>query len=85
VIGHLPGVAGLRGEAQLDQRAILVVAQYDGLGRDMQGTLYPGANDNASGVAMMLELIRAWNEMGYQPKKTFVFVAYAAARCRLAR
>ena len=77
VIGHLPGVAGLRGEAQLDQRAILVVAQYDGLGRDMQGTLYPGANDNASGVAMMLELIRAWNEMGYQPKKTFVFVAYA--------
>ena len=77
VIGHLPGVAGTPGEAQLDQRVILVVAQYDGLGRDVQGTLYPGANDNASGVAMMLELIRAWNEVGYQPKKTFVFVAYA--------
>jgi hypothetical protein len=84
VIGHLPGVAGIREgagarerELQLDNRAILVVAQYDGLGRDVQGTLYPGANDNASGVAVMLELIRAWNEVGYQPKKTFVFVAYA--------
>ena len=84
VIGHLPGVAAtsesasaLQRELQLDQKAILVVAQYDGLGRDVQSTLYPGANDNASGVALMLELIRAWNEVGYQPKKTFVFVAYA--------
>ncbi len=84
VIGHWPGVAGLRegasaGEraAQLDQRAILVVAQYDGWGRDVDGTLYPGANDNASGVALMLELIRSWKETGYQPKKTFIFVAYA--------
>ncbi|MDY7040393.1 MAG: ABC transporter permease subunit [Chloroflexota bacterium] len=84
VIGHLPGAAGLREgastrerELQLDQKAILVVAQYDGFGREVDGTLYPGANDNASGVALMLELIRAWNEMGYQPKKTFIFVAYA--------
>ena len=77
VIGHLPGVAGTPGEAQLDQKVILVVAQYDGLGRDVQGTPYPGANDNASGVAVMLEIIRAWQEAGYQPKKTFLFVAYA--------
>ena len=84
VIGHLPGVAAssesapaLQRELQLDQKAILVVAQYDGLGQEVDGTLYPGANDNASGVALMLELIRAWHEMGYQPKKTFIFVAYA--------
>jgi ABC-type dipeptide/oligopeptide/nickel transport system permease subunit len=84
VIGHLPGVAAAgegasasQREAQLDQKAILVVAQYDGLGREVDGALYPGANDNASGVAMMLELIRAWHEVGYQPKRTFIFVAYA--------
>jgi hypothetical protein len=38
---------------------------------------YPGANDNASGVGVMLEAIRMMRESDYQPYKTFLFVAYS--------
>ena len=71
VIGYLPGL-----DETKDANLIVVLAQYDGLGADGQGDFYPSANDNASGVAVMLEMLRAWQEAGYQPKKTIVFVAY---------
>ncbi len=38
----------------------------------------PAANNNASGVAVMLEAIRTMQQSGYQPHKTFLFVAYSA-------
>ncbi|MGC8838257.1 MAG: ABC transporter permease subunit [Anaerolineae bacterium] len=79
VIAHLPGVAatGERDtEMKLDDEMILVLAPYDGVGLDVDGTLYPGANDRASAVALMLEIARSWRESGYQPKRTFLFVNY---------
>lgn len=79
VIGYLPGTGsemGRQGEA-LDSQVILVGAYYDGLGTDPDGTLYPGANDNASGVAALLEMARLLKQSPYQPKKTVVFVAWA--------
>jgi len=42
----------------MQEQIIMVSAYYDGVGTDPQGILYPGANDNASGVATMLELAR---------------------------
>jgi Zn-dependent M28 family amino/carboxypeptidase len=54
----------------------MVHAYYDGLGVGPDGTFYPGANDNASGVAAMLEMARVLNQGSYQPKKTVVFVAW---------
>ncbi len=81
VIGHLPGTAGrIEGgpsEAQMDDQLIMVLAQYDGTGTDPVGSAYPGANDNASGVAVMLEAIRTLQEQEYAPYRTFLFVAYA--------
>ncbi len=71
VIGYLPGA-----DTNLDDKLIVVLAQYDGLGVDETGTLYPSANDSASSVAVMLEMLRSWKESGYQPKKTIIFVAY---------
>lgn len=71
VIGHLPG----NSEA-LDSQLIIVAAQYDGPPSG-GGQVFPGANDNATGVAVMLETIRAMQESGYQPLKTFLFVAYS--------
>ncbi|MCD6520758.1 MAG: ABC transporter permease subunit, partial [Anaerolineae bacterium] len=53
VIGYWPGV-----ELTANSQVVMVTAYYDGLGRFPDGTLYPGANDNASGVATMLEMIR---------------------------
>lgn len=60
----------------LDAEAVMVTAFYDGLGRGPDGTLYPGANDNASGVAAMLETIRTLKDQGFRPKRTIIFVAW---------
>lgn len=72
VIGHLPGAS-----AELDSQLIVVLAQYDAPPLGPSGAFYPNANDNASGVALMLEVIRAMRDSGYKPNKTFLFVAYA--------
>jgi peptide/nickel transport system permease protein len=74
VIGYIPGTGASLG---LDAQVIIVSAYYDGLGVGPDGTLYPGANDNASGVAMMLELARLFKETPYQSDKTILFVAWA--------
>jgi hypothetical protein len=74
VMGVIPGQGALMG---LDSQVIVVSAYYDGVGTDPAGTVYPGANDNASGVAMMLELARLMKESVYQPDKTILFVAWA--------
>jgi len=74
VIGVIPGQGHFMG---VEEQVIIVSAYYDGLGTDLTGTVYPGANDNASGVAMMLELARLMKESVYQPDKTVLFVAWA--------
>ncbi|MBS2213193.1 M28 family peptidase [Carboxylicivirga mesophila] len=59
---------------------ILVTAHYDHLGQRAT-SYYPGANDNASGVGVMLELAN-WLSIavdeGWQPRHNIVFVAFAA-------
>lgn len=79
VIGYIPGIGsdtGARGQG-MDSQVIVVSAYFDGLGTGPDGTLYAGANDNASGVASMLEIARVLKEGDYQPKKTIVFVAWS--------
>jgi len=81
VIGYLPGTMGgeslgRRGLA-LDDKMIVVLAQYDSPPLGPEEASYDAANDNASGVAVMLEAIRIMQETGYQPYKTFLFVAYS--------
>jgi hypothetical protein len=56
---------------------IIVSAYYDGLGTGPDGRLYPGANDNASGVASMLEMARILMDTPTPPKKTIIFVAWS--------
>ena len=71
VIGTLIGKS-----SALDSRLILVMAPYDGLGIGPDGALYQGANDAASAVGVMLEIIRSWRDVDYQPDRSFMFVAY---------
>jgi peptide/nickel transport system permease protein len=77
VIGHMPGVldTDMGGPAA---ETILVLAQYDAPPPSPDGVSYPAANDNASGVAVMLETIRTMQESGYQPYRTLLFIAYSA-------
>jgi hypothetical protein len=42
------------------------------------GQRYSGANDNASGVGVMLEIVRLWHETGYKPKRSVLFAAWSA-------
>jgi hypothetical protein len=76
VLGNWTGVSDSR-YGGLNNQMIVVMAQYDTPPRTPDDSYYAGANDNASGVAVMLEAIRAMKESGYQPYRTFLFVAYA--------
>jgi Zn-dependent M28 family amino/carboxypeptidase len=74
VVGFIPGQGA---EMGMDHDVIIVSAYYDGLGTDPDGVVYPGANDNLSAVAVMLELARVLKEGSYAPDKTIVFVAWS--------
>ncbi len=79
VIGILPGTGALMGDrpgAGLDSQVILIAAHYDGMGVAPDGVMYPSANDNASGVATMLELARLLKSSPHPPEKTIVFTAW---------
>ncbi len=66
----------------MDREMVILLAHYDGLGRDVDGTLYPGANKNASGVAALLETARLLQEANHQPYRTVMFVAWAGEELR---
>ena len=78
VVGVVPGTAG-----DLAKDLLVIGAHYDHLGTGDPGCLpangglvHPGADDNASGVAALLELARTlWRED--RPARTVVFVAFA--------
>lgn len=69
-------VIGVIPSATTGKRAIVVSAHYDHLGN--AGALYAGADDNASGVAVVLELARLLKQIGYKPKHDIVFSFFGA-------
>jgi aminopeptidase N len=83
VIAVLPGA-----NPALNGQALLVSAHYDHLGfgwpdarAGAKGQLHPGADDNASGVAVMLELARL---MAHEkPERSVVFAAFAGEEAGL--
>jgi ABC-type dipeptide/oligopeptide/nickel transport system permease subunit len=64
-------------DAGLADQLVIVSCHYDGVGQAPDGTIYPGANGNASGVAVMLEMARLWQEQEFQPRRSVLFVAWA--------
>jgi hypothetical protein len=78
VIGMLPGTSGKeRCTICLGVELIVVMAQYDSPPIGADGQPHEAANDNASGVAVMLEALRVIQETDYQPYRSFLFVAYS--------
>ncbi len=77
VIAYVPGT-----DEALKDQAVIVTAHYDHLGigePDADGdTIYNGAYDNASGVATMLDLARAFRLATVKPRRSVVFIATAA-------
>lgn len=79
VVGILPG-----SDPKLKNEAIVIGAHYDHLGRGGEGSLAPregtihhGADDNASGVAGLLELARMFASQNPKPRRTIVFIAFS--------
>ncbi len=56
---------------------VMVCAHFDHLGTDRSGVMYPGADDDASGVAVMLEMARAMVSTGGVPPVSIWFVAFS--------
>lgn len=84
VIGVLPG-----SDRRYTNEAVIVSAHYDHLGRGGPGVrmselgqIHPGADDNASGVAVLLELARVFATAG-PPPRTVVFIAFAGEEAGL--
>lgn len=54
---------------------VILSAHFDHVGFDADNTIYPGAFDNASGTAFLLECARLLKASG-QPERTILFIAF---------
>jgi Zn-dependent M28 family amino/carboxypeptidase len=76
VLAILPG-----SDHKLKDEAVLYTAHYDHLGirPDMPGdNIYNGANDNATGCGILLELARAYAEAAQRPRRSILFASVTA-------
>jgi hypothetical protein len=65
----------------LKDEYIVVTAHLDHLGRGAAingDSIYNGAHDNALGLSVMLEMVRALNASGIRPRRSIVFAALTA-------
>lgn len=60
---------------------VVIGAHYDHLGHMGPDAMFPGANDNASGVAMLLSLAEHFAK--HKPKMNILFVAFAGEEAGL--
>ncbi len=65
----------IKGTAKPDS-ILVFTAHYDHLGGMGSKTYFPGANDNASGVAMLLDLAKYY--AAHPPKYSVAFICFAA-------
>jgi hypothetical protein len=70
VAAVLPGT-----DPDLKDEWVLLSAHFDHLGL-AGGELHPGADDNASGVAMLLEVAERFALQADKPRRTILFVAF---------
>lgn len=61
---------------------LIVTAHYDHLGQQGPDVTFYGANDNASGTAMLLEVAR-WFAGHHRPKHDILFIAFGAEEAGL--
>ena len=76
VMGFIPGI-------QYPDSFIVFTAHYDHLGRMGKKALFAGANDNASGTAMILDMARYYSIPANRSKLSILFIAFAAEEAGL--
>jgi len=76
VLAKLPG-----SDSKLKSEAVIYTAHYDHLGirPDMQGdNIYNGADDNATGCGILLEMARAYSQAAQAPRRSIIFASVTA-------
>jgi len=76
VLAMLPG-----SDRKLKDEAVIYTAHYDHLGirPDLPGdNIYNGANDNATGCGILLEIARAYSEALQRPRRSILFASVTA-------
>ncbi len=76
VIGWIPGTTNA-------DSFVVFTAHYDHLGRMGKRALFAGANDNASGTAMIMELARHYAKPENRIGKSILFMAFAGEEAGL--
>lgn len=71
-------VLGMIRGSQFPDSFMVFTAHYDHLGRMGRDVYFPGANDNASGVAMLLSLAQHYSKPENKPKCSILFLAFTA-------
>ncbi len=70
VLGYVEG-----SDAKLRQECLVIGGHFDHNGLHM-GLLFPGADDNASGSAAVMEIAEAFAKLGKKPKRSVVFALF---------
>ncbi|HEY71957.1 MAG: hypothetical protein B6I35_10435 [Anaerolineaceae bacterium 4572_32.2] len=71
VVGYIPAADRL-----VEGERILVTAAYNGPSSQDEQVCPGTEGGNAGGVAVMLEVARLWRDLGFEPKRTVIFVAF---------
>ncbi len=72
VVGRIEG-----SDPKLKEEYLIIGAHLDHVG-SQAGLLFPGANDNASGSAGILEIAEAFQSCDLKPKRSILFVLFAS-------
>lgn len=70
VVGYVEG-----SDPKVRKECVVIGGHFDHCGRHM-GLLFPGADDNASGSATVMEIARAYAGLVRKPKRSVVFVLF---------
>lgn len=60
---------------------LIVTAHYDHLGKNSDGEIYRGADDNASGTAALMSVAESFasaSQQGIRPKRSIVFITFGS-------
>ena len=70
VVGYIEG-----SDSKLKKECFVLGGHYDHCGEHV-GLSFPGANDNASGSAVVMEIAEAFSKMSKKPKRSVVFALF---------
>jgi hypothetical protein len=78
VLGVIPGT-----DPEIGDEVVIISGHYDHEGVAPTGEVYPGADDDASGTAVMMEIAKVMASGNFAPKRTVLFAAWGSEEAGL--